>query len=270
MFYLREDLPLVHGHAIYLDSEWALTSISQRQFWRDVRRSPGSAACCRSTSPSGSAPGAAPARWPRCARRRRSATRSGAQLQRPPRRRAGRRARSSLVPRRGDRVPEPVGRDERRAAAGQHEGLVGRPAGRGDARSRTWCWPPTTCGPTRISRRWRAPTRPPAARSTRSSTPTRLARAPLRRVAAARAAGARAGADARPRAVAAAPPGAVAGAGLAGGGGVSRRADRAHPGRASGKMSGGRESEGGWGCSVPRCWSRCPSCCSPRALLART
>ena len=36
MFYLRDDLPLVHGHAIYLDSEWALTSISQRQFWRDV------------------------------------------------------------------------------------------------------------------------------------------------------------------------------------------------------------------------------------------
>jgi uncharacterized protein with NAD-binding domain and iron-sulfur cluster len=36
MLYLREDLPLVRGHAIYLDSEWALTSISQRQFWRDV------------------------------------------------------------------------------------------------------------------------------------------------------------------------------------------------------------------------------------------
>ena len=35
MFYLASDLPLVHGHAIYLDSEWALTSISQRQFWRD-------------------------------------------------------------------------------------------------------------------------------------------------------------------------------------------------------------------------------------------
>ena len=35
MFYLREDLPLVHGHAIYLDSAWALTSISQRQFWRE-------------------------------------------------------------------------------------------------------------------------------------------------------------------------------------------------------------------------------------------
>ena len=33
-FYLRTDLPLADGHAIYLDSNWALTSISQRQFWR--------------------------------------------------------------------------------------------------------------------------------------------------------------------------------------------------------------------------------------------
>jgi uncharacterized protein with NAD-binding domain and iron-sulfur cluster len=28
--------PLAHGHAIYLDSPWALTSISQRQFWTGV------------------------------------------------------------------------------------------------------------------------------------------------------------------------------------------------------------------------------------------
>jgi len=34
-FYLRTDRPLADGHAIYLDSNWALTSISQRQFWRD-------------------------------------------------------------------------------------------------------------------------------------------------------------------------------------------------------------------------------------------
>jgi uncharacterized protein with NAD-binding domain and iron-sulfur cluster len=36
LFYLRDDLPLERGHAIYVDSEWALTSISQRQFWRGV------------------------------------------------------------------------------------------------------------------------------------------------------------------------------------------------------------------------------------------
>ncbi len=34
MFYLDEDVPMVNGHAIYIDSDWALTSISQRQFWR--------------------------------------------------------------------------------------------------------------------------------------------------------------------------------------------------------------------------------------------
>ena len=33
-FYLETDQPLTNGHAIYLDSNWALTSISQRQFWR--------------------------------------------------------------------------------------------------------------------------------------------------------------------------------------------------------------------------------------------
>jgi uncharacterized protein with NAD-binding domain and iron-sulfur cluster len=36
LFYLDRDLPLVHGHAIYIDSEWALTSISQAQFWKGV------------------------------------------------------------------------------------------------------------------------------------------------------------------------------------------------------------------------------------------
>ena len=34
-FYLTEDLPIVNGHAIYIDSPWALTSVSQAQFWRE-------------------------------------------------------------------------------------------------------------------------------------------------------------------------------------------------------------------------------------------
>ena len=33
-FYLRHDLPLAHGHTVYLDANWALTSISQAQFWK--------------------------------------------------------------------------------------------------------------------------------------------------------------------------------------------------------------------------------------------
>jgi uncharacterized protein with NAD-binding domain and iron-sulfur cluster len=36
MFYLKQDVPLIHGHSIYIDSPWALTSISQRQFWPGV------------------------------------------------------------------------------------------------------------------------------------------------------------------------------------------------------------------------------------------
>jgi uncharacterized protein with NAD-binding domain and iron-sulfur cluster len=32
-FYLTEDVPIAHGHSIYVDSPWALTSISQPQFW---------------------------------------------------------------------------------------------------------------------------------------------------------------------------------------------------------------------------------------------
>jgi uncharacterized protein with NAD-binding domain and iron-sulfur cluster len=36
MLYLATDVPITHGHAIYMDSPWALTSISQHQFWRDV------------------------------------------------------------------------------------------------------------------------------------------------------------------------------------------------------------------------------------------
>ena len=35
-YYLRRDVPTAHGHVIHIDTEWALTSISQLQFWRTV------------------------------------------------------------------------------------------------------------------------------------------------------------------------------------------------------------------------------------------
>jgi geranylgeranyl pyrophosphate synthase/uncharacterized protein with NAD-binding domain and iron-sulfur cluster len=35
-FYLHRAVPSVHGHVVYIDTEWALTSISQLQFWRHV------------------------------------------------------------------------------------------------------------------------------------------------------------------------------------------------------------------------------------------
>ncbi len=35
-FYLRSDVPICNGHVIYIDAPWALTSVSQHQFWPDV------------------------------------------------------------------------------------------------------------------------------------------------------------------------------------------------------------------------------------------
>ena len=40
-FYLREPLPLTHGHVNYVDSPFALTSISQGQFWSEALTSYG-------------------------------------------------------------------------------------------------------------------------------------------------------------------------------------------------------------------------------------
>jgi uncharacterized protein with NAD-binding domain and iron-sulfur cluster len=34
-FYLTRDVPMIEGHGIYYDSPWALTTVSQRQFWTD-------------------------------------------------------------------------------------------------------------------------------------------------------------------------------------------------------------------------------------------
>ncbi len=35
-FFLKQDVPLDFGHTLYADSPWALTSISQKQFWRQA------------------------------------------------------------------------------------------------------------------------------------------------------------------------------------------------------------------------------------------
>jgi uncharacterized protein with NAD-binding domain and iron-sulfur cluster len=35
-FFLSEDVPIVHGHSIFIDSPWAITSVSQQQFWPGV------------------------------------------------------------------------------------------------------------------------------------------------------------------------------------------------------------------------------------------
>ena len=35
-FYLLRDVPIIHGHTIFIDSPWALTAVSQKQFWPDI------------------------------------------------------------------------------------------------------------------------------------------------------------------------------------------------------------------------------------------
>ena len=175
LFYLDRDVPLVNGHAIYIDSEWSLTSISQKQFWPGVdlaRRGDGRVRGILSIDVS---------EWQRPGRRtgkvaqllhaaRRSSTRCGASSRTTSTAALDGVEVIDRVPRPGDRVPEPDGRREPRAAAGQH----GRARGRDrpdavDRGSRTCSSPPTTCAPTPTSRRWRPPTRRRAGRSTGSS-----------------------------------------------------------------------------------------------------
>lgn len=35
-FYLKENIDIISGHTIYIDTPWAVTSVSQRQFWPNV------------------------------------------------------------------------------------------------------------------------------------------------------------------------------------------------------------------------------------------
>jgi 15-cis-phytoene desaturase len=35
-FFLKQDVPVDHGHTLYADSPWALTSVSQKQFWQQA------------------------------------------------------------------------------------------------------------------------------------------------------------------------------------------------------------------------------------------
>ena len=127
-------MPIVHGHTIYIDSEWALTSISQAQFWPDVdlgRYGDGTVQGILSVDVSDwDTPGGAPARWPRGARREEIRAEVWGQLTdhlndagQPVLDESG----AGLVPRSGDRVPQPDGGDQPRAAPDQHRRLVGRP-----------------------------------------------------------------------------------------------------------------------------------------------
>jgi hypothetical protein len=173
LFYLGSDLPLVHGHELYIDSEWALTSISQRQFWRGVdfaRLGDGSVNGILSVDIS---------EW------QRPGTRTGKVAAQCTREEIRAEVWGQLHDHLGARLD---GVDVRAWFLDEDIEFPIRPAPRTPSRcsstppargptgptrrrgSPTCCSPPTTCARTPISRPWRAPTRPPAAPSTRSST----------------------------------------------------------------------------------------------------
>ena len=173
-----------HGHAIFIDSEWALTAISQAQFWPGVdleQRGDGRVEGILSVDVS---------EWERPGPAHRQG-RDGVHAARRSARRCGGSSTdhiddgsldeanvAGVVPRPGDPVPEPDRRDQPRAAADQHRRLLGRPAGRASRASRTSSSRPTSCARTPTSRRWRARTRRRGGRSTGSSTrPARARRA---------------------------------------------------------------------------------------------
>ena len=136
LFYLDTDVPIVHGHTIYIDSEWALTSISQAQFWRGrrrraLRRRERSRHPLRRRVRLGH-PGTAHRQGGLALQPRGDPRRGLGPARRSPQRRATagprRVAGARLVPRSGDRVPQPDRGDQPRATADQHRRLVERPA----------------------------------------------------------------------------------------------------------------------------------------------
>ena len=138
MFYLDKDVSLQRGHAIFIDSEWALTAISQAQFWPNVNlestgRRTGSTGSCRWMSRSGNVQASGPGCAQKTARKNRFSRRSGRQLvdhiddgslDEVQRRRE--------VPRSRDSAPESERGNEPRTAARQHEKFVERPTVRRD------------------------------------------------------------------------------------------------------------------------------------------
>ena len=81
-FFLKDDVPLDHGHTLYADSPWALTSVSQRQFWQQAStwRTMGMdrlAASSLQTFPTGRLPASSTANRPCNVPRRRSRTKPG-------------------------------------------------------------------------------------------------------------------------------------------------------------------------------------------------
>ncbi len=136
IYYLRTDIPLVNGHTIYIDSPWALTSISQPQFWEGIdiagmgrRRGPRDPVRRRLRLDDARSA----LRRPPGRRLHQGGGRRGglaAAVRPPQRRRRGGAARGGpgrQLRRHRHRLPQPPPDDQPRAAAHQHRRLLGPP-----------------------------------------------------------------------------------------------------------------------------------------------
>ena len=220
VYYLDRDVRAVHGHTVYIDSPWALTSISQPQFWQPrfqpERLGDGRARGILSVDASDwEAIGSGIRKQAMYCSREEIERRGVASAQGEPRRRRHARARAGqgarLVPRPEHRASEPDRGGEPRAAAREHGGLLARPAGRPDrggqpascVRLRAHAHRPGDDGGGERGR--------PAGRE-RDPRTLGLGRRAMRGLAAPRAGAVRARAGARPDPVQARPPAAAAAA----------------------------------------------------------
>ena len=202
-FYLRAPVDITHGHVTFVDAPWALTALTQAQFWadRDFARDygDGTAVDCLSVDISDwDTPGilyGKPAK--QCTREEIAHGGLGADQGAP------RRHRRAACPTTSCTRGSSTRRSQWAKSAARNRNdepllvnTVGswekRPKAR-DRRSRTCSSPATTCRPTSTSRRWRARTSPAARRSTRCSTRSGSKAEPRADVQALRPAGVRGG-----------------------------------------------------------------------------
>jgi len=164
-FYLLTEVPLVYGHQMFLSSPWALTSLSQAQFWTDTTnlvRDHGDGTVRTVLSVDVSDWNTA--RRPKSAPSSKSRTRCGSSS-RPAcpgssMRTAILRARGRSI-RRSRRGTARSRTTSRCSSITLRAGRCGRGPGRA---SRTCSWPRTTCARTPTSPPWRRLTRPRVAR----------------------------------------------------------------------------------------------------------
>ena len=179
-FFLRTDVPVVHGHVLYVDSPWAITSISEAQFWSSLdlqQYGDGTVRGILSVDVSDwqaigtfiteEAQNLDPDQiadevWQEL---KRSLNRDGKVLLRDEDK-VGYFMDTDIID------PHPAGRTPTSTSSPcSSTRRTAGPSGRRPApRSRTCCWPPTTSRPMPTWRAWTPPTKPAVARSTPFST----------------------------------------------------------------------------------------------------